>query len=87
MDGTAPSIAKVALSILPSFGFAQPQEMTGAINVTALKFGHRKTNIVRGAPQIDLSQIDIPFDVAATSATGDAGKSETVSRVHSKVYN
>lgn len=86
MNGAAPAVAKVALPILRAFWLAQPNEMTGAIDITRFEFGGGKAKMAGSPLQIVFGQINIALDVTAMAAAGHAGEMETVSRVHTKGF-
>lgn len=84
VNGAAPTVAKVALPSLRTFWLAQPNEMLGAVDVTLFEFSDGKAKMARSPLQIVFGQIYIALDVTAAAAAGQAGETETVSRVHTK---
>lgn len=84
VNGAASTVAKVALPVLRAFRLAQPNEMTGAVDIALFEFGGGEAKMLGSTLEVVFSQIDIAFDITAAAAAGLACESETISRVHAK---
>lgn len=65
VDGATAFDQEMALFLLR---FAEPKEVAGAINVTALKFRRGEVEVAGGPAEVLLGEVDIALDVAAADA-------------------